>query len=189
MREKTMGKSQIDKNAAKRAAVLGADKGSRKPLLATLAIAAVLVAAAAYVFVKKGGNSEAIAALAATDASAAEVSFPAKDFADGQAKFFKTDGGGGVTIRYYVVKAPDGSLKAALDACDACWHAGKGYEHAGADMLCRNCGRKFAIAKIGEVHGGCNPVALPSQLRNGNVVIQVKDILAGRRYFDLPKKG
>ncbi|MBI5443561.1 MAG: DUF2318 domain-containing protein [Deltaproteobacteria bacterium] len=177
-----------DKSAAKKAAVLGAEKESRLPLLA-MSVTALLVVGGGFFFLgSKGADSQAVAALTPANASASEVSFPLKDFDDGQARFFQLDGGSGVSIRYYAVKAPDGSLKTAYDACDACWASGKGYKQAGAVMICQNCRRKFEIVKIGEIHGGCNPAALKSQVKGGQVVIQLSDIQAGRHYFELPKK-
>ncbi|MBI5016224.1 MAG: DUF2318 domain-containing protein [Deltaproteobacteria bacterium] len=178
-----------DKSAAKKAAVLGTDRKNRVSLLA-MAATAVLVVGGGYWFLgSKGAQFQAAAALAPANASASEVSVPVKDFDDGQARFFRLDGGNGVSIRYYAVKALDGSLKTAYDACDACWASGKGYKQAGAVMICQNCRRKFEIGRIGEIHGGCNPAALKSEVKDGQVVIQVRDILSGRHYFDLPKEG
>jgi uncharacterized membrane protein len=178
-----------DKSAAKKAAVLGTEKKSRLPLFATAGIALLLIGGASWFLGTKGGDAQAVAALAPADASAVDVSFAVTDFDDGQARFFQLDGGSGVTIRYYAVKAPDGSLKTAFDACDACWAEGKGYKQAGAVMICQNCRRKFEIARIGEIHGGCNPAALKSELKDGRILIQLSDLRAGRHYFDLPKQG
>lgn len=177
-----------DKSAAKKAAVLGAEKKSRLPLLAMAGTALLVVGGGFWFLGNKGVDSQAVAAVTPANASASEVTFPVKDFDDGQARFFQLDGGSGVTIRYYVVKGPDGVIRTALDTCDACWAEGKGYKQAGAVMICQNCRRKFEIVKIGEVHGGCNPVAVKSTITPDRVVIQLSDIQAGRHYFELPKK-
>jgi uncharacterized membrane protein len=75
-------------------------------------------------------------------------------------------------------------IRAAYDACDVCWPAGKGYYQDGDDMVCRNCGRRFASVLLNEVQGGCNPAPLTRHVDNGQVVIRIEDILAGKRYFD-----
>lgn len=177
-----------DKTATKKAAVLGAEKKTRHPLVVTL-LAVLAVAGVGYLLLgKQGAPPQAAAAPTPAATSSQLVAFPIADFADGKARYFQLDGGKGVTIRYYVVKAPDGLLRTAFDACDACWAEGKGYQQEGTAMICRNCRRSFDILKIGEVHGGCNPAPLKSHVNGGTLEINASDILAGRHYFDLPKR-
>ena len=133
-----------------------------------------------------------VAASATTDppsAQGTEITLLATAFDDGQAKFFQYDAHDGPVVRYFVVKASDGTLRAAFDACDTCWASGKGYKQAGDVFICQNCRRRFKTSEIGLVYGGCNPAPLKSETRGGTFVIQVKDILEGRRYFDLPGGG
>jgi uncharacterized membrane protein len=95
----------------------------------------------------------------------------------------------GLSIKYFVLKSSDGVLRAAFDACDVCWPAGEGYYQEGDYMVCRNCGKRFASLKVNEVKGGCNPAPLNRQVVGDNLVIKVKDILEGKRYFDFSRKG
>jgi uncharacterized membrane protein len=95
---------------------------------------------------------------------------------------------GKLTIRYFVLKSSDGIIRAAFDACDVCWPAGKGYYQEGDNMVCRNCGRRFASVQVNEVKGGCNPAPLNRTLENGNLVIKIKDIQEGRQYFNFEGK-
>ena len=104
-------------------------------------------------------------------------------FLDKIAKFF-TYQHGSLTIKYFIVKSADGQIRAAFDACDVCWPAGKGYEQQGDEMVCRNCGRRFPTMKINEVQGGCNPSPLNREIKDGQIVLQVKDIQDGAKYFD-----
>ena len=108
---------------------------------------------------------------------------PETMFMDGIAKFF-THQHGNITIKYFVLKSTDGIIRAAFDACDVCWPAGKGYYQDGDHMVCRNCGRRFASMRINEVKGGCNPAPLRRTLKDGQLTIQVKDIEEGQGYFD-----
>jgi uncharacterized membrane protein len=102
---------------------------------------------------------------------------------DGEAKFFQYQHDD-LTIKYFILKSSDGVIRAAFDACDVCWPAGKGYYQDGDHMVCRNCGRRFASVLVNEVKGGCNPAPLHRSIQDQQVVIQVKDLLEGVRYFD-----
>ena len=78
----------------------------------------------------------------------------------------------------------DGVIRAAFDACDVCWPAGKGYVQEGDQMICRNCGRRFDSVRINEVKGGCNPAPLQRRIQGDTLVITVNDIRSGMRYFN-----
>jgi len=117
-------------------------------------------------------------------APVAPVTYPEKTFANGKAQFFTYKAEDGVTIRYFIIKSSDGIIRAAFDACDVCWQANKGYTQNGDFMVCKNCGRKFPSARVNEVQGGCNPAPLVRKMENGNLVIQVADLLQGKRFFD-----
>ena len=118
-----------------------------------------------------------------------EVVYPMKTFQNGEARFYSHPTGSGITIKYFILKSSDGVIRAAFDACDVCWREGKGYAQKGDFMICRNCGRRFASVRINDVQGGCNPAPLARSVRGDNVVIQVKDILEGAKYFDFGKGG
>ncbi|MEJ2476339.1 MAG: DUF2318 domain-containing protein, partial [Desulfobacterales bacterium] len=92
-------------------------------------------------------------------------------------------------IRYFILKSSDGVIRAAFDACDVCWPAGKGYYQDGDVMVCRNCGRRFASVLVNEVQGGCNPAPLKRSLQGERVVIRAQDILEGKQYFDFTGKA
>jgi uncharacterized membrane protein len=175
-----------DKIEAKKAVVLGTEKRSRLPVLIGI-VGAVLIVGAAVMYANLSvGNPSAIASAPAA-AGSTSISFPASLFEDGKARHFEHVDGKH-TIRYFVLKSSDGIVRAAFDACDVCWPAGKGYYQEGDSMVCRNCGRKFASVLVNEVKGGCNPAPLNRTLENGKLVIQIKDILNGKQYFNFEKK-
>ena len=78
-----------------------------------------------------------------------------------------------VTIKYFILKSSDGIIRAAFDACDVCWPAGKGYYQDGDSMVCRNCGRRFASVLVNEVQGGCNPAPLKRRIEGDQLVIVI----------------
>ena len=111
------------------------------------------------------------------------VSIPVAKLADGKARFYKFEDAG-KEIAFLVVKAPDGSIRAAFDACDACYKSKKGYEQQNDKLNCNNCNQKFAINRLGpNATGGCNPGYLPHQLNGNTITISVNDLKGGARYF------
>ncbi|NCC26020.1 MAG: DUF2318 domain-containing protein [Deltaproteobacteria bacterium] len=111
-----------------------------------------------------------------------QVRLALKDFDDGQARFY-TYTHGKSRIRFFVLKSSDGIVRAAFDACDVCYRAGKGYRQDGGVMVCVNCGMRFDSRRINVVSGGCNPAPLERTVQGDHLVIEISDIEAGARFF------
>jgi uncharacterized membrane protein len=124
----------------------------------------------------------------ASAAWSAEITYPVSTFSDGKARFYEYKAPDGIVIKYFILKSSDGVIRAAFDACDVCWEAGKGYTQKDDFMICKNCGRRFHSNKINEVSGGCNPAPLVRKIQDGKVVIDTQNILTGKRYFDFRGK-
>jgi len=91
-----------------------------------------------------------------------------------------------VAIRFFVVKASDGSIKTAFDACDVCYRNKKGYRQEGNYMVCNNCGRRFLINSLGTENknpGGCQPGYLPNKIDGQYLVIKTSDLENGKWRF------
>lgn len=87
-------------------------------------------------------------------------------------------------IKYFMVKAPNGDIKTAFDACDVCYKQLKGYSQVGDQMMCNNCGNRYDINAIGnEGQGGCWPGYLPHRVEAGELIINVVDLEAGEYFF------
>jgi len=111
------------------------------------------------------------------------VTIPLAKIGDGKAHYYKFEADG-KEIAFFLVKAGDGSIRSAFDACDVCFQDKKGYVQQGDAVVCKNCNKKFAINRIGpHAVGGCNPSHLPHREAGGNVVITVEDLQAGARFF------
>ncbi|MFC2142961.1 DUF2318 domain-containing protein [Candidatus Aenigmatarchaeota archaeon] len=98
------------------------------------------------------------------------------------AKFYEYDSDG-KTIRFFAVKASDGTIKTAFDQCDVCYRSGKGYRQEGDNMVCNNCGNKYPIIGLGTENknpGGCWPSYLPSKIEGDNVIIKKSDLDKGK---------
>jgi len=99
-----------------------------------------------------------------------------KDISNGKAHYFKTKSDDGTWVYFFTLKSRDGVIRAAIDACDVCYRAGKGYVQAGDFMVCENCGQRFVSNRINVVKGGCNPAPLNREVVGKHLVIQMADI-------------
>jgi uncharacterized membrane protein len=111
-----------------------------------------------------------------------EIIIPIRSINDGKAHYFVYKDKG-QEVKFFVLKSNDGIIRAAFDACDVCYESKKGYTQDGDFMICNNCGRRFHSSMINRVEGGCNPAPLDRIERGENLVITVKNILHGGRYF------
>ncbi len=150
---------------------------STKSVLWAAVVVVALLVGSVSVFAFSLGRYEKV------KASGGVVTIAASKLSDGKARFYKFEDGG-KEIAFFAVKASDGSLKTAFDACDACYKSKKGYEQQGDKLNCKNCNQKFAVNRLGpNATGGCNPGHLPHQLSGGNISIKVDDLKGGARYF------
>lgn len=172
---------------AKRAAFQTGRKKNHRSLWIVLVFAGLLAGGLISYF-QTDPESRAERSPAGGSSTVSSFVMPVSTFDDGKAHFF-THKAGGTEIRYFVLKSSDGVLRAAFDACDVCWQAGKGYAQAADAMVCRNCGQRFASVRVNEVKGGCNPAPLTRKVENGNLIIEAGDILQGKGYFDFRKRG
>jgi uncharacterized membrane protein len=144
-----------------------------------VAVAAVSAGVFDGLFRKSPAEISKAAGVAET---AGAVRIPLKSLDSGKALFLSMEAEGR-QVHYFALKSPDGAYRAALDACDVCFRANKGYRQEGDRMVCNNCGQTFPLDKIGEVKGGCNPHPLAHKEEAGIMVIAKSDIAAGREYF------
>ncbi|MSN27383.1 MAG: DUF2318 domain-containing protein [Geobacter sp.] len=140
-------------------------------------VVVVLLVAAVSVFAFSFGKYEKVKVINGT------ISVPVARLADENAHFFKlVDEGKEIT--FFVVKAPDGSIRTAFDACDSCYRSKKGYEQQGLVINCNNCNQKFAINRLGpNASGGCNPGYLPHNQNGSTITISANDLKGGAKYF------
>jgi len=118
-----------------------------------------------------------------SESAAADIRIPLADLGGGKAKFFDYTLADNRRVRFFAVKSPDGVYRAAMDACDTCFHAKQGYRQEGDEMVCNNCGLKFHSTLINEVSGGCNPVGLPRTIEGNQLVIKASELESRGRYF------
>jgi predicted nucleic acid-binding Zn ribbon protein len=180
---------------SKKARIMDQERTWKKPLAIAVAVVAAIGAlwlAKGVYMGKKMGNRPMFAPL--RDASArlshavsvksegGDVRIPLKMIEDGNAHFFSY-AAGEKTVTFFVMKASDGSIRTAYDACMACNHAKLGYRQSGDLVVCNNCGMGFKPMDIGLISGGCNPIPVGKSVDNAMIVLKAKDLEAGAKYF------
>jgi len=110
------------------------------------------------------------------------VKIPISKVSDGNIHYFEFENNGR-TIKFFVLKDNNGTVRAAFDACDVCYPEKKGYRQEGDFVVYNNCGQKFHESRINIVKGGCNPAPLDRKTNGQNLEIQVADIKKGAFYF------
>ena len=98
-----------------------------------------------------------------------QVRVPISEVQDGSMHLFATDLGGGQTVRFMIIKRPDG-WGTALDACRIC--GAEGYRQDGQNVICRHCGSAIYVPTIGQA-GGCNPIGVPSHVDGTDLVMDI----------------
>lgn len=167
-------KERIREKKRQQFAAREAPKKRSRLLAATLGV--LIVGGALYFALGRSGEE-------ASDAVAGQLRIPIADVESGRAKFFNHTLENNKPIRFFVIRSADGVYRSALDACDVCFHAKKGYRQQGQDMICNNCGLNFHSTLINEVSGGCNPVGIPTTIEGGYVVVRTSDLEKGNLYF------
>ena len=125
------------------------------------------------------GGKSAFKELTATNA----VRIPVADVSDGKARFYSYNTADGRDVKFFVMKSSDGVFRAALDTCDVCYRAKKGYVQQGDQMVCRKCGQSFPSALVNEASGGCNPVPVERTVEDGTIVIAASTLERAKNYF------
>jgi uncharacterized membrane protein len=182
------GKSQVREKKKAQFSDGSQTNASGKKKTTVIVIAALIALVAIVLYVVRTGSkdnpsSTAVATSAGPDATASrDITIPLSDLSD-KAKFFDYKLSDNKPVRFFVIKSSDGQYRAAMDACDMCYHAKKGYHQQGDDMVCNNCGLHFHSSQINEKHGGCNPVGLPRAIEGNQLVIKASELESRGSYF------
>ncbi|MDA3851937.1 MAG: DUF2318 domain-containing protein [Spirochaetaceae bacterium] len=156
-------------------------KNEKTPLF--LGIAGVLaVALVVVIFVLPARQAQTVSSGQGLSTQGDNVVIPLGEFDDGIAKYYRHEVNG-TNVDFFVLRSSDGIVRAAFDACDVCYGSKRGYRQEGDNMVCNNCGQRFASVRINEEKGGCNPSPLERTIQGDHLVISQSDIAAGIRYF------
>jgi high-affinity iron transporter len=100
------------------------------------------------------------------------VRIPIQEIQDGAMHLFATNTDGHQSVRFLVIKKPNG-WGTALDACRIC--GPEGYRQDGQNVVCRHCGSAIYVPSIGD-QGGCNPIAVASHVEGTDLVMDLSSL-------------
>lgn len=171
-------------NEAERRRAAWDERRQRRWLLgmATVCVTVIIALSAEFVYNRASAAPPPATAVAA---DGTQVRLPLTRLDHPEVHFFSTTVQG-ASLRFIVVHKPDGTFQAALDACEICGAAG--YTVQGQNLICRNCGSPIYIPSVGS-KGGCNPIALPSQVENGTLVINFTQAASMPAGMHMPAVG
>ena len=146
-------------------------------LASSIAVAAII----AFVFFHRQGRTETVDAELLSIGG--DVLLETKIFDDGRAHFYRGIADSGGEIRFFVIKASDGVLHAAFDACELCYKEHRGFRQSGHTMVCNACGRVFPVASINQGRGDCHPISLDRDVQDQHLLIKTAALQKGAGYF------
>jgi len=136
---------------------------------ATTAFVVLMALAAEHVYARAAAE---LSPATPVETAGEEIRLPVAQVSDGALHRFSFTRGA-TTTRFLVIRRPDGSLVAALDACQIC--GPMGYYQEGGNVICKNCAAVIYIPSIG-LPGGCNPIPVGSRVEDGELVIPVGEL-------------
>jgi uncharacterized membrane protein len=141
---------------------------------AAVFVAVILTLTAEFVYTRAAAAAPEAQTVMAQDGS---VRIPTAGVNDGSLHFFQVEADS-TSLRFVVIRKPDGNWATALDACMICGWAG--YRQSGSNVICRNCGSAIYVPSIGQ-SGGCNPVMFPSRVDGNDLLIDVSAVTDAAR--------
>ncbi len=115
------------------------------------------------------------------DEDTESILIPVESVSDGHLHRFEYRTEKNIDVRWIVVKKPgSASFGVGLDACEVCGNAG--YFERGGQVICKRCDVVMNINTIG-FKGGCNPIPLPYEVKEGSLIFKLSDIIAGEKEF------
>ena len=115
------------------------------------------------------------------DEDAGVILVPMENVSDGHLHRFEYRTEKNIDVRWIVVKKPNSaSFGVGLDACEVCGNAG--YFERSGQVICKRCDVVMNINTIG-FKGGCNPIPLAYEVKDGKLVFKLSDIIAGEKEF------
>lgn len=96
----------------------------------------------------------------------------------------------GTDMEVLVVKTSDGAIRCALNTCQVCNGSPYAYfVQSGSVVVCQNCMNQFQLTEIGEARGGCNPMPITFEEKDGYVLIATSDLDDNASKFANWKQG
>lgn len=101
------------------------------------------------------------------------VTIAASEVADGDLHRYVVALPSGASVRFFLLKKPDGKIATVVDACSICGPVG--FYKQGGQIICKNCSAPVNPQSVGDP-GGCNPIPLRANVSGESVVIAQADL-------------
>jgi high-affinity iron transporter len=141
-------------------------------------LAVILVLTADFIYARANSAPPSVSQVSAIGD---KVRIPISEVQDGNMHLFAADIGGGQSVRFMIIKKPNG-WGTALDACRIC--GAEGYRQDGQNVVCRHCGSAIYVPTIGQA-GGCNPIGVPSRVDGSDLVLDISALSQATK--EIPK--
>jgi len=88
-------------------------------------------------------------------------------------------------IYFFVIRASDGTYRAAANACEVCFGSKRGFTQVGDLIRCDNCRTTYTKDQIALQKGGCNPVPINKSvpITGAQLVLSVNEVESVANYF------
>ncbi|MCF6094402.1 Fe-S-containing protein [Microaerobacter geothermalis] len=104
-----------------------------------------------------------------------------EEIGDGKLHRYRYTNQDGKYVRFLVIRKGEQNVYGVgFDYCQICGQTG--YYQDGDNVICIKCNSIINIRTIG-FNGGCNPLPLPSQLKDGNLIIAAADLEEKMGFF------
>lgn len=110
------------------------------------------------------------------------IRIPIADVQNGRLHRFSWTTAKGLVARFLMINRYQNQIKIGVvfDACGVCGDTG--YVQQDNQIICIACNVRIFIPSIGKP-GGCNPIPLAHEVKDGHVVIKAEELVRGSRYF------
>lgn len=83
----------------------------------------------------------------------------------------------GTTVQLIAVKKSDGTIGVSLNTCQACNPSPRAYfVEKNGRLECENCGNVFLMDSVGTSAGGCNPMNVEYEEKDGKIVVEAAEL-------------
>lgn len=154
----------------------------RRWMKAALLLIVGIMAPLLYQDLYAGRSPKLSPALAVAPGEDGIIRIRVDDVNDGELHRFSATNRSGKKMRFFLINrsGEKDSIGVVLDACALC--ADKGYIKKGRHVICLACGSLILIPSIGQI-GGCNPIPLKHEVKDGMILIKPEDLDEGAKYF------
>jgi high-affinity iron transporter len=141
---------------------------------ATACLVVILALTADFIYARVNAAPPSVQMVVA---QAGVVRIPIQQVQDGALHLFAITVDGNQTVRFLVIKKPNG-WGTALDACRIC--GPEGYRQDGQNVVCRHCGSAIYVPTIGD-QGGCNPIGIASRVDGTDLEMDLSSMTQAMR--------